>query len=195
MDFFCDSNYHSFCPHSARKWLLVWIAIMIWVAEAEGWCWWDLWTPWPPSPGFLQEVKAYLHVLGQQKSLQRCLRCATQNAESFYGLVWSYCVELPGALLSCNSIIACAKAIQDVQLEDMGCSVGEYNINALEPEDKMCNSKEWEEDSSTPWEQDKKQRKVRNRRRKGREEKAVDEEGTTYKAGTFSTTFWKYSFG
>ena len=28
--------------------------------------------------------------------------------------------------------------IQDVQLEDMGCSVGEYNINALELEDKMC---------------------------------------------------------
>ena len=42
------------------------------------------------------------------------------------------------AALYCNSIIACAKAIQDVQLEDMGCSVGEYNINALELEDKMC---------------------------------------------------------
>ena len=42
------------------------------------------------------------------------------------------------ALLYCKSIIACAKAIQDVQLEDMGCSVGEYNINALEQEDKMC---------------------------------------------------------
>ena len=38
---------------------------------------------------------------------------------------------MPSALLYCNSIIACAKAIQDVQLEDMGCSVGEYNINAL----------------------------------------------------------------
>ena len=36
---------------------------------------------------------------------------------------------MPAALLYCNSIIACAKAIQDVQLEDMGCSVGEYNIN------------------------------------------------------------------
>ena len=53
---------------------------------------------------------------------------------------------MPAALLYCNSIIACAKAIQDVQLEDMGCSVGEYNINALinftinalELEDKMC---------------------------------------------------------
>ena len=42
------------------------------------------------------------------------------------------------SLLYCISIIACAKAIQDVQLEDMGCSVGEYNINALELEDKMC---------------------------------------------------------
>ena len=46
---------------------------------------------------------------------------------------------MPAALLYCNSIIiACAKAVQDVQLEDMGCSVGEYNINALELEDKMC---------------------------------------------------------
>ena len=43
---------------------------------------------------------------------------------------------MPAALLYCISIIACAKAIQDVQLEDMGCSVGEYNINALELEDK-----------------------------------------------------------
>ena len=45
---------------------------------------------------------------------------------------------MPAVLLHSNSIIACAKAIQDVQLEDMGCSVGEYNINALEREDKMC---------------------------------------------------------
>ena len=52
--------------------------------------------------------------------------------------VWSWYSGMPAALLYCNSIIACAKAIQDVQLEDMGCSVGEYNINALELEDKMC---------------------------------------------------------
>ena len=45
---------------------------------------------------------------------------------------------MPAALWYCNSTIACAKTIQDVQLEDMGCSVGEYNINALELEDKMC---------------------------------------------------------
>ena len=44
---------------------------------------------------------------------------------------------MPAVLLYCNSIIACAKAIQDVQLEDMGCSVGECNMNALEQEDKM----------------------------------------------------------
>ena len=41
----------------------------------------------------------------------------------------------------------------------------------------------------------KEQRKVRNRRKKGREEQAVDEEGTTYKAGAFSTTFCKYFLG
>ena len=45
---------------------------------------------------------------------------------------------MPAALLYCNSIIACAKAIQDVQLEDMGCSVGEYNITGMELEDKVC---------------------------------------------------------
>ena len=45
---------------------------------------------------------------------------------------------MPAALLYCNSIIACEKAMQDVQLEDMGCSVGEYSINALELENKMC---------------------------------------------------------
>ena len=39
----------------------------------------------------------------------------------------------------CQGHTGCqGKAIQDVQLEDMGCSVGEYNINALELEDKMC---------------------------------------------------------
>ena len=52
-------------------------------------------------------------------------------------LVWSWYSGMPAALLYCNSIIACAKAIQDVQLEEMGCSVGEYNMNALELEDKM----------------------------------------------------------
>ena len=37
--------------------------------------------------------------------------------------------------------------------------------------------------------------KVRNRKRKGGEEQAVDEEGTTYKAGAFSTTFCEYFLG
>ena len=37
----------------------------------------------------------------------------------------------------CTAIHPCAKAIQNVQLEDMGCSVGEYNMNAPELEDKM----------------------------------------------------------
>ena len=45
---------------------------------------------------------------------------------------------MPAPLLNCNSTIACAKGIQDVQLEEMGCSVGEYNMNALELEDKKC---------------------------------------------------------
>ena len=184
---------------------VVWMAIMMWVAEAEGWCWWDLWTPWPPSPGNLQEAKAYLHVLGQQRSLSTMSAlCHTKCRVLLWSrlellperkLVWTWYSGMPVALLYCNSIIACAKAIQDVQLEDMGCSVGEYNINALELEDKTVSSQEWKEDRNTPWEQEKKQRKVRNRRRKSREEQAVDEKGTTYKAGAFSTTFWKYFSG
>ena len=76
-----------------------------------------------------------------------------------------------------------ARAIQDA-LEEMGCSVGEYNMNALELEDKMrirkCDKKPEETQ-----EEEKKQRKVRKRRRKGREEQAVNEEGTTYKAAAF----------
>ena len=58
------------------------------------------------------------------------------------------------AALYCKSIIACAKAcakaIQDVQLEDMGCSVGEYNINALELDDKMCIRKSEKRIENTP---------------------------------------------
>ena len=102
---------------------------------------------------------------------------------------------MPAALLYCNSIIACAKAIQDVQLEDMGCSVGEYNINALELENKMCICKSEKRIETLHGNKKRSREKVRNRRRKGREEQAVDEEGTTYKAGAFSTTFCKYSFG
>ena len=117
------------------------MAIMMWMTEAEGWCWWDLWTPWPPSPGNFQEAKAYLHVLGQQRSLSTMSAlCHTSSSTVSFGVtVWSWYSGMPAALLYCNSIIiACAKAIQDVQLEEMGSSVGEYNINALEQEDKMC---------------------------------------------------------
>ena len=55
-------------------------------------------------------------------------------------------------------------------------------MNALELEDNMrirrCEKKE-------TLEHEKKQRKVRKRRSKGREEQAVDEEGTTYEAWAF----------
>ena len=82
------------------------------------------------------------------------------------------------------------KAIKDV-LEEIGCSVSEYNMNALELEDKMrirkCEEKE-------TLEQEKTQRKVRKRRRKGREDQAVDEEGTIYETGAFCTTFCRYFF-
>ena len=64
--------------------------------------------------------------------------------------------------------------------EDMGCSVGEYNMNALE---RALTNKMRIRKCET-LEQEKKQRKVRKRRRKGRDsEQAVDEEGKTYEAG------------
>ena len=57
-----------------------------------------------------------------------------------------------------------------------------------------ADSQEWEE-TLLGWGQGKKQRKVRRRKRKGREEQAVDEEGTIYKARALSTTFCKYFLG
>ena len=76
------------------------------------------------------------------------------------------------AALYCNSIIACAKAIQDVQLEDMGCSVGEYNMNALELEDKMCirKSERRIETLHARTRKEAEEGQKINRRRKGREE-------------------------
>ena len=72
-----------------------------------------------------------------------------------------------------------------------GCTAGGYGLlswrvqhECLELEDKIHIRKCAEKKETL--EQEKKQRKVRNRRRKGREEQAVDEEGTTYKAGAFS---------
>ena len=37
-DFFLDSNYHSFAPALGKEMAVVWMAIMMWVTEAEGWC-------------------------------------------------------------------------------------------------------------------------------------------------------------
>ena len=77
----------------------------------------------------------------------------------------------------------------------MGCSFGDHNMNALEDEMRIrkCEKKE----TLLGWGREKKQSKVRRGKRKGmrREEQAVDEEGTTYKAGAFSTTFFKNIFG
>ena len=96
-DFFCDSNYHSFWPHSARKMAVVWMAVMVWPVEAEGWCWWDLWTPLPlPQAIFkVKKLKPIYICLASRDVFQRCPRGATQNANeserSFNGLVWSCC--------------------------------------------------------------------------------------------------------
>ena len=65
---FCDHSYHYFCSHSAKKWSWCGRQSWVWVVEAKSWCWSDLWTPWPRSPGSLQKAKAYLHALGQQRS-------------------------------------------------------------------------------------------------------------------------------
>ena len=128
-----------FLPLLGKKMAVVWMAVMMRVAEAKGWCWWDLWTPWPLSPGNLQEAKAYLQALGLQRSLstmsalchtkcQRVLQRSRLELLPERKLLWSRYSDMPAALLYCNDG---AKAIQDV-LEEIGCSVGEYNINALE---------------------------------------------------------------
>ena len=94
--------------------------------------------------------------LASKDLFQRCLRGATQNAESFNGLVWSHCLYGNFVELiqwnACSLVVLqfnnCAKAIQDI-LEEMGCSVGEYNMNPLELEDRMqirkCDKKETQE--------------------------------------------------
>ena len=77
----------------------------------------------------------------------------------------------------------------------MGCSVGEYNINALELEDKMCIRKSEKRIEILHENKESSRGRSEKEEGKGREEQAVDEEDTTYKAGAFSTTFSKYSFG
>ena len=178
---------------------VVWMAIMMWVAEAEGWCWWDLWTPWPPSPGNLQEAKAYLHVLGQQRSLSTMSALCHTKCRV---LLWSRLELLPERKLVCKLIEWHACGLLVLQFNHCmcqghtGCTAGGDGLLSWRVQHECTGtrghdaySQVWEEETL---EQEKKQRKVRNRRRKGGEEQAVDEEGTTYKAGAFSTTFCKY---
>ena len=74
--------------------------------------------------------------------------CVVPTSPSLNGLVQSYCLNesFCGAdTAACLQPCCTAKAIQDV-VEEMGLSVGEYNVNALELEDKMrirkCKKKE-----------------------------------------------------
>ena len=177
-----DKPQHQYCPEGAESWC-GWQRVKAGVDET-----YEHHDPLPQA--IFEKLKPIYVRLASKDLLQRCLRGATQNAnESFNGLVWSYCTKesFCGAdtvEIACNLAVLQfndgAKAIQKV-LEEMGCPVGVYTINALELEDKMrvhkCQKKEAEEE--------KKQRKVRKRRRKGREEQTVDEEGTTYEAGAF----------
>ena len=106
-----------FCPHSARKWLL---------------CGWQSWCGWQrlkagadetyehhdplPQPIF-KKLKPIYMCLASKDIFQRCLGCATQNAESFYGLVWSYCPResLCGAdTVAC--LQPCCTAIQSLHV-------------------------------------------------------------------------------
>ena len=78
-----------FLPSLGKKMAVVWMAVMVWVAEAaaEGWCWLDLWTPWPPSPGNLPKLKPIYIRLASRDVFQRCLRGATQNANESPSMV------------------------------------------------------------------------------------------------------------
>ena len=147
---FWDSNYHSFFPHSARKWL---------------WCGWQSWCGWkrlkagadetyehhdPPSQAIFKKLKPIYMCLASKDLFQRCLRCATQNAQSFNGLVWSYCPReslLRGVeLIQCHACSLVVLQFNNCMWEGhTGCAAGGDGLlswrvqhKCTGTEDKMC---------------------------------------------------------
>ena len=100
----------------------------------------------------------------------------TAREKAFVGLIqWHACSLVVNQFNNCMS------------QGHTGCTAGGYGLLSWRVQHKCTGTRgqdvylqDWEEYQNTPWEQKKKQRKVRNRRRK---------------AGAFSTTFCKYFVG
>ena len=146
-------------PSLGKEMAVVWMAIMMWVTEAEGWCWWHLWTPWSLPQAIFKKLKPIYMCLASTDLLQRCLRCARGNAEFFYGLVWSYCVELI-QWHACSLVVL---QFNNCMCQGhTGCTAGGYGLLSWRVQHKCTGtrgqdvySQEWEEDRNTPWEQGK----------------------------------------
>ena len=183
--------------------VVVWMAIMVWQRLKAGADEKDLWTPWPPSPGNpLRDTKAYLHhALGQQRSLstmcawchtkcQRVLQLSRLELLPESKLFWSWYSGMPTALLYCNSTMMPRPSRMCWSLgAGLLCWWVRYECTGTRGQD--ADSQVWEEGNMRTREEAEEGR-VRKRRRKGREEEALDEESTTYEAGPFWTTFCKY---
>ena len=150
-------------PSLGKEMAVVWMAIMTWVTEAEGWCWWDLWIPWPTSPGKFQEAKACLHVLGQQRSLSTMSALCHTKCRL---LLWSRLELLCGADTYINiQWHTCSLVLQFNNCMcqgHTGCTAGGYGLLSWRGQHTCTGtwgqdvySQEWEEDRNTPWEQGK----------------------------------------
>ena len=87
----------------------------------------------PLPQAIFKKLKPIYMCLASKDLFQRCLHCATQNAESFYGLVWSYCPResLCGAdTVAC--LQPCCTAIQSLHVPShTGCTAGGYGCAQL----------------------------------------------------------------
>ena len=126
-DFFCDSNYHSFCSCSARKLL---------------WCGWQSWCGWQrleagadetyydghhdPLPQAIFKKLKPTCAWPAKISFNDVFLCAIQNAESFNGLVQSYC--LSESFCQADTVAClqpCCTAIQRWCQGHSGCTGGD----------------------------------------------------------------------
>ena len=111
----------------------------------------------PLPQAIFKKLKPIYMCLASKDLFQRCLRCATQNAEFFYGHVWSYCVELI-QWHACSLVVL--QFDNCMCQSHTGCTAGGYGLLNCRAQHKCTGtrgqdvySQEWEEDRNTPWEQ------------------------------------------
>ena len=138
------------------------------------WCGWQSWCGWqrlkagadetyehhdPLPQAIFKKLKPIYMCLASKDLLQRCLPCATRNAEFFYGLIWSYCVELI-QWHACSLVVL---QFNNCMCQGhTGCTAGGYGLLRWRVQHKCTGTKgqdvysqEWEEDQNIPWEQGK----------------------------------------